>query len=214
MKGMAFLIAGMCVFLVSCTVLVDDNGDYEHGGGSIVNPPPVQPQKIRIQTKGYFPFENNTNWWNYTEASGNELEIKVTDTISDDNVLYYRVAFQEHRVDTTDDWFKTSYGNIMFGQSLTGMYEQFLPKEIDSINGTFPSGANLVRYSYYDSLVTGGVMYHGVLSLKYDSPVVHGFEELLLAKGIGIVKLVDHDGRWPVTYLLDSCSVNDSVMKF
>ncbi|HEX2960115.1 MAG TPA: hypothetical protein VHO70_24995 [Chitinispirillaceae bacterium] len=212
MKGIGILIAGMCLLLTSCAVLVDEPDDEEYGGGGVVNPP-AQPQRIRIQTRNYFPFENNLNWWNYTESSGNELEIKVIDTISDDNILYYRVAFQEHRVDTTDDWFKSSYGSIMFGQSLTGMYEQFLPKEIDSINGTFSCGANLVRYSYYDSLVTGGVMYHGVISLKYDYPVIHGFEELLLAKGIGIVKMVDHDGRWPVTYLLDSCSVNDSVIK-
>jgi hypothetical protein len=57
-------------------------------------------------------------------------------------------------------------------------------------------------------------MYRGVISLKYDYPVIHGFEELLLAKGVGIVKMVDRDGRWPVTYLLDSCSISDSVMRF
>jgi hypothetical protein len=199
------------MLFVSCAVLVNEPEDGEEGGG-VVNPPIYQ--RVRIQTRIYFPFENNRNWWNYTESSGNKLEMKVTDTISDDNTLYYRVAFQEHRVDTTDDWFKSSLGNIMFGQSLTGMYDQFLPREIDSINGSFSSGVNIVQYNYYDSLVSGGIMYHKVLRLKYVYPVIHGFEELLLAERIGIIKMVDYNGRWPVNYLLDSCSVNDTIMTF
>jgi hypothetical protein len=212
MKKKLLLIPGICLLFVSCAVLVDDMEDDDQGGGGIVNPPVHQ--KVRIPTRNYFPFENNRNWWNYTESSGNNLEIKVTDTISDDNTLYYRVAFQEHRVDTTDDWFKSSSGNIMFGQSLTGMYDQFLPRELDSINGSFTCGSNTVRYTYYDSLVTGGIMYHKVLSLKYAYPVIHGFEELLLAQHIGIIKMVDYNGRWPVNYLLDSCLVNDTLTTF
>jgi hypothetical protein len=119
--------------------MVNGPEDDEQGGG-IVNPPVIN-QRVRIQTKKMFPFENNRNWWNYTESSGNNLEMRVTDTISDDDIMYYRVAFRELRVDTTDDWFKSSpSGNIMFGQSLTGMYDQFLPREIDSLNGSFPAG--------------------------------------------------------------------------
>jgi len=102
----------------------------------------------------------------------------------------------------------------MFGQSLAGGYSQFLPREIDSVKGSFTCGSNKVKYTYYDSLVTGGVMYHKVLQLEYDYPVIHGFEELLLVQYIGIIKMVDYDGRWPVNYLLDSCSVNDAVMTF
>ncbi|MBN1603060.1 MAG: hypothetical protein JW915_15730 [Chitinispirillaceae bacterium] len=213
MLNRSVLLSGVCMLFVSCAVMVNGPEDDEQGGGFVK--PPVLHQRVRIQTKNMFPFENNRNWWNYTESSGNKLQMRVTDTISDDNVLYYRVAFQELRVDTTDDWFKSSSsGSVMFGQSLTGLYDQFLPREIDSINGSFSCGINNVRYNYYDSLVSGGVMYHKVLRLKYDYPVIHGFEEILLAERIGIIKMVDYNGRWPVNYLLDSCSVDDVVMTF
>ena len=143
----------------------------------------------------------------YSEAGGNTLRIAVTDTISDDNILYYRVSFQEHRVDTTDDWFQKSSDGILFGQSLTGSYHLFLPDKITARQDTFSSRFSNVTYRFYEEYTLNGHEFTDVLSLKYTTPVIHGFDEIILADKIGIIALTDEDSRWSVDYTLDSCSV-------
>jgi hypothetical protein len=172
---------------------------------------PTVYQRFTLKTRAFFPFENNSNWWNYTETAGNQMEIKVTDTISDDNVMYYRVSFSEHRVDTTDDWFRQVRGEIQFGTSLTGNYTTFMPSQLDSMTGSFVCGTQRVRYSYRDSMVIDGIAFKKILILRYPTPVIHGFEEITLAESIGIVQLKDYDGRWAVSYTIDSCSVDNIV---
>jgi hypothetical protein len=171
-------------------------------------------KRLHLSMKNYFPFEDNSNWWKFSESSGNNLYILVTDTISDDNVTYYRISFREQKVDTTDDWFKRSAGDIMFGLSLTGMYKKFLPAYIDSVNGSFNNGTNIVNYSYYDSLIVDTKMFHKVLVLSYSVPVIHGFDEITIADSFGIIQLRDFNGRWPITYTLDSCSTGETVRRF
>lgn len=167
-----------------------------------------------INTESYFPFENNTNWWKFSESSGNPCIIRIVDTISDDNVTYYRVSFMESRVDTTDDWFKHSPGDILFGASLTGTYDRFLPSRIESQGGKYTCGSDMINYQYFDSVVVNGLTFKKVISLHYATPVIHGFDKILFAENIGIIMMQDLDGRWPVSYTLDSCSVSGIVSGF
>ena len=147
----------------------------------------------------------------YSEPGGNALRIAVTDTISDDNILYYRVSFQEHRVDTTDDWFKKSTTGILFGPALTGVYHRFLPAKITAARDTFTSNNSTVSYTFHESIKCNGNHYSNALLLHYSSPIIHGFDEIILADSIGIVHLTDYDGRWTVEYSLDSCCINGTV---
>jgi hypothetical protein len=169
---------------------------------------------VTRKTAGCFPFEDNTNRWYYTESGGNRVNILVTDTISDDGTTYFRVSFREERVDTTDDWFKRSANGIYFASALIGNYSLFLPAKIDSARGGYLSGPSRASYTYHDSLSVGGTLFHGVLSLEYNVPLLHGFTTIVFADSIGIVQLIDESGRWPITYRIDSCSVSGTVRRF
>jgi hypothetical protein len=52
------------------------------------------------------------------------------------------------------------------------------------------------------------------LVLEYDSPLLHGLDEITMADSIGIVEMKDRNSRWPVTYFLDSCFVDGTNRKF
>lgn len=203
-KLVTVLAACVGIYFTQCTFVLnnDENGF------------PDVDTYANIKTSLFFPFENNSNWWKFTESTGNPLKIYVTDTISDDDVTYYRVSFMENRVDTTDDWFKQSSDGIMFGTSLSGEFSQFLPSAINSDGGTFTCGNNQVKYTFKDSLRINGIVYRKVLDLKYTVPIVHGFDEIMIAESIGIIMMKDIDGRWPVNYSLDSCSISGIVKRF
>lgn len=205
MKTKTIISVCTCIILSSCSVMINDPEEYSVG---------IHQQQLHLSTKNYFSFENNSNWWKFSESAGNNLSIVVTDTISDDNVTYYRISFREQRVDTTDDWFKRTAGDILFGLSLTGTYKKFLPAYIDSVNGSFNNGSNIVKYSYYDSLVVDNKMFRKVLVLSYSVPIIHGFDQITLADSFGIIQLKDFDGRWPINYTLDSCSISENVRRF
>lgn len=184
----------------SCAVMVNEpegyNSDQSHS---------EKPLYYTISTSRYFPFENNRNWWMFSEEGGNQLTVRVTDTISDDNIDYYRVSFQEHRVDTTDDWFKRVGGNILFGASLTGSYKQFVPEKVKFINHTSESADSSIQFIFHDSLIVKEKVFYEVLQMRFKIPFIHGFEEIWLANSVGIVMLKDYNGRWPLIYSLDSC---------
>jgi hypothetical protein len=204
------LITGTFVLLVNmnCAMMINDP---ENGNDtSTVH----TTRSYSINTESYFPFENNTNWWKFSEASGNPCVIKIVDTISDDNITYYRVSFMENRVDTTDDWFKRCSGDILFGASLTGSYDRFLPSRIESRGGRYTCGSNVIDYEYYDSAVINGLTFKKVISLQYTTPVIHGFDKIMFAEKIGVIMMQDQDGRWPVSYVLDSCSIAGTVSRF
>jgi len=208
MKTVLYTLTLIYVWLMClCTVMMDEPETAKP------NDPPSNPRVAR-KIGGLFPFEDNSNAWYYTESGGNTVRILVTDTISDDGVIYYRVSFRENRVDTTDDWFQRSTMGIYFGQSLAGKYNLFLPAKIDSVSGSFVSGGPMADYTYYDSLLVNGTLFHNVLRLRYDAPLIHGFDVLTLADSVGIVELIDHHGRWPISYEIDSCSISGIIRKF
>jgi hypothetical protein len=214
-KMLKIVLSAVAISMVgSCSVWVNSPNDPDLIFDT--TDPPIQPQqpshpKTPITTAMYFPFQDNTNWWRYTESGSNRVSIDVTDTISDDNVMYYRVSFKENRVDTTDDWFKTSKSGIMFGPSLAGSYSLFLPAKLDSMSGTFYSGQSRIQYAYKDTMRVSGRLFKGIITLTYSSPVLHGFSEIVFADSVGVVQLKDGHGRWPVIYSIDSCSVYGDV---
>ena len=209
-KGVYTVVLMSCLMVSSCGVFVNGPIDSEHTAG----PGATRPQFSSFRTATLFPFDDNSNWWRYTESEGNRLAIDVTDTISDDHVLYYRISFQENRVDTTDDWFQRSSSGIRFGGSLVGAYELFLPAKLDSAVGNFVSGRSIVEYHFYDSMQIGKIDYQNVLVLRYRIPIIHGFDEIIMADSVGIVQLTDEDGRWPLQYTIDSCSVGGEVFRY
>jgi hypothetical protein len=204
------LIIGTFVVLVTMNCAMMINDPDIGGDSSTVH----TTRSYSINTESYFPFENNTNWWKFSESSGNPCAIKIIDTISDDNITFYRVSFMENRVDTTDDWFKRSSGDILFGASLTGAYDRFLPSRIESRGGRYTCGTNEINYEYFDSAVINGLTFKKVISLQYTTPVIHGFDKIMFADKIGVIMMQDLDGRWPVSYLLDSCSIAGIVSRF
>lgn len=220
MKRLHLLCAALCLTgLISCAVRVNDpyherNRDTDDPEEHYKNQPQEQSERITFSTASLFPFRHNGNWWKYSESGGNVLRIAVTDTISDDNILYYRVSFQEHRVDTTDDWFQKSSNGILFGHALTGSYHLFLPSKITARQDTFTSRYSGVTYRFYDDYTLNGHTFENVISLKYNSPIIHGFDEIILADEIGIIALTDDDSRWNVDYTLDSCSVDGDMLRW
>lgn len=204
------MLAPVISIFCLCTVMMDPVSSPSKEKTN--EQPPIQ--KVSHALGGFFPFEDNSNAWWYTESGGNTVHILVTDTISDDGVVYFRVSFRENRVDTTDDWFKRSLGGIYFGQSLAGDYDLFLPVKIDSVKGSFVSGAASADYVFFDSLSVNGAMLRNVLQLNYTRPLIHGFDELTLSDSLGIVELIDHSGRWPVSYEIDSCSIGGIRRKY
>ena len=226
-----FSLILMLSLVCSCDVMID--GPTKHGSSQYSNDQnsidqnstdqhstdqhSTDQNSSRVISKriaGFFPFEDNSNRWYYTESGGNTVTILVTDTISDDGITYFRVSFRENRVDTTDDWFSRSTEGVYFGKSLTGEYDLFLPAVLNSISGVFESAGLTVTYDYYDSLEINGFIFRNVLSLHYNHPIIHGFNEIILVDSIGIVKLVDNSGRWPINYAIDSCSINGTLRKF
>ena len=51
---------------------------------------------INLNSTGLFPFQNNTNWWMYTESGGNKLSILVLDTITDNSTIRGTVELAHH----------------------------------------------------------------------------------------------------------------------
>ena len=209
----AFLISAvaalaLCAF-TSCEVMVNSNYDPDDNKRTT-----EEPQRISYKTRALFPFQNNSNWWMYSEPGGNSLRIAVTDTISDDNILYYRVSFQELRVDTTDDWFQQTSHGTLFGPSLIGSYHRFLPPLINAATDTFTSNGSTVTYRWHESFTCGAGTFRNGVTLEYSSPIIHGFDEITLADSVGIVQLTDFDGRWTVEYTIDSCSIDETVYHF
>jgi len=124
------------------------------------------------------------------------------------------VAFAEQQIDTTEDWFRSTGGGLEFSASLQGTYRLFLPSPITSGSGSFTSGSSTVDYEYYSTAVLGGAAYRRVVRCDYSSSLLHGFDTSYFADSTGIVSLIDEGGRFPVEYLLDSCSIDGELIRF
>ena len=218
MKHIALILpVALTALFASCDLMVssyDDGQDDDPTTTTTTTVTTTKPEPISFKTASLFPFRNNTNWWMYSESGGNTLHIAVTDTISDDNVLYYRVSFQELRVDTTDDWFQQTSSGTLFGPSLTGIYQRFLPATISAKSDTFYSNGSTVTFTLNDTYKSNGTEFDDVVALSYSSPIIHGFDKIVLADSVGIVELIDYDARWTVTYTLDSCSIDGTVRRW
>jgi len=163
----------------------------------------------------FFCFENEKNWWEYSDENGNRFSIKVIDTISDNNSLYYKVAFEEHKLKVSqDDWFVREKGQIRFNENLRGTFSLFLPAEFHYQSGEFISSGNTIDYSIYQSITIHDTTVKKVALLEYEQAILHGFDKIYFANNIGIVKMIDDDGRWPIRYSLDSCRIEGEIYRF
>ena len=191
--------------LVSAGLLVSCN---------VPTSPPNDETPFSFNTIRLFPFQNINNWWHYTEKNGNVLSISVIDTISDNNITYYKVSFKENNRDTTDDWFRSSADGIQYNTHLIGTYETFLPAQFQGKTGTFKSATDAVSYMYHDSSLINGKLFTQVIACKYPATMLHGFDEIDFADSIGIVGMIDTTGRFPTVYALDSASIDGVLRRF
>jgi hypothetical protein len=175
---------------------------------------PKDETPFSFNTIRLFPFQDINNWWHYTEKNGNVLSITVIDTISDNNITYYKVSFKENNRDTTDDWFRSSSDGIQYNTHLIGTYDTFLPAGLQGKTGTFKSAADVVSYTYQDSSQINGKLFTKVVACKYPATMLHGFDEIDFADSIGIVSMVDTTGRFPTVYALDSAYIDGVLRKF
>ncbi len=151
-----------------------------------------------------FPFTTAGKTWGYTDEDGNDFMISVIDTISDEDDLYYKVEFKEVKLNMIqDDWFIRDAEGIKYSDRLMGDFDLFLPKRFIRGGGSFQCNSQNINYEIISSLTLGTTTYTDVLKLSYTKAVLHGFDEIFFADNIGIIQMIDYDGRWPVYYTLD-----------
>jgi hypothetical protein len=170
-----------------------------------------QPQTINLDL---FPFEDQTNWWKYSDGQNHLVTITVVDTISADTELFYKVRFEESGKDTTLDWFVKTPNGIEFGSSIRAAFSLFLPKTLTKPSGTFTSSTGEVAYDYDSIETVTGKAFHDAVTLNYTTPVLHGFNRILFADSIGLISLIDSTGRFPTVYTIDSCSIGGTIRHF
>lgn len=172
--------------------------DYDDGdgnGNTIIN--------SKVTYTNIFPFAQSGKTWEYKDEDGNDFKISVIDTISDDGDLYYKVEFREIKLDMVqDDWFISEQGSVKYNDKLNGEYSLFLPASYMRNGGTFNCGSSTIDYEIVSSFAIGTKTYTDVLKLTYSTAVLHGFDEIYFADNIGIIQMIDYDGRWPVYYSL------------
>jgi hypothetical protein len=174
-----------------------DVSDTSGGGG------------LNLNTADLFPFQNNANWWKYSEPGGHTISISVLDTITDNQTTYFKVSFAEKGRDTTDNWFRRSSSGTEYSPYLVGPYFVFLPPTFSSRQGSYALAANdNVSYAYVDSLLVNGKYRKEVMEVHFSAAKIHGFDEIDFANNLGIIRMVDNSGRFPVVYTLDSAQVN------
>ena len=173
-----------------------------------------QGPSLTLSSATLFPFQNKTNWWMYTETGGNKLSISMLDTITDNQTTYYKVSFAEENIDTTDNWFRRSSLGVEYSPSLVGTYFVFLPPTFTSRQGTFSlSSTDVVSYSYANSLLVNGKYRDTVMEVDFPNRNIHNFDEIDFANNLGIVRMIDSSGRFPVVYSLDSARINGVIYK-
>jgi hypothetical protein len=211
----AYSLAAFIIGIFGCagdTVDVDEKD--RKGEGVVIDRHNGSTQSgTKLPPMNFFPYTTDGSWWKYSAGDGNQLTITVNGTISDDDHHYFKLRFQEENRDTTDDWFKgTPYG-VEFSTSLQGEYSLFLPT-ITHSTGTFSSGSINVTFTHNDSTILRNQVIKNTIKCEYSIPLLHGFDQIYFADGIGITSLVDTTGRYPTEYLLDSCKVNNQVTYF
>lgn len=190
-------VLSIAVLFLNCNV-----SDTSSGGG------------LNLNSTGLFPFQNNTNWWKYTESGGHTISISVLDTITDNHTTYFKVSFAENGRDTTDNWFRRSSLGTEYSPVLVGSYFVFLPPTFSSRQGSYALATNdNVSYAYADSLLVNGKYRKQVMEVHFSTAKIHGFDEIDFANNLGIIRMTDNSGRFPVVYTLDSARVNGVIYR-
>lgn len=193
-RVITFLMISALVWFMGC--YPTQNSEYDKDQDiTIVN--------SKVRYNNIFPFGQSGKVWNYMDEDGNNFKISVIDTISDEADLYYKVEFREVKLDMVqDDWFINEQNVIKYNDRLNGTFDTFLPSSFLRSGGTFSCGSSNITYEILSSLTLGDKTYTDVLKLTYGTAVLHGFDEILFADNIGIIQMIDYDGRWPVYYTL------------
>jgi hypothetical protein len=168
-----------------------------------------------VTFENLFPFEGPANKWEYADDDGNRFTIHVMDTISDEEELYYKVAFTEEKLDfVQDDWFLRKGGRIKFNTHLRGEFQTFLPSSFKKNGGWFYCHGSSIRYKVMDSMTIGEKTFENVLELEYNRSILHGFDRIVFADNIGIIRMVDEDGRWEIDYVLKESHIDGEKTEY
>ena len=163
------------------------------------NSPITVNNKIRYQN--IFPLAESGKSWEYFDEDGNKFEINVIDTIYDESNLYHKVEFKEMKLAMVqNDWFIKEVDGIKYNNELKGIFNMFLPSTLYRNGGFFNCDTINIQYDILPSLIVGDTVFTDVLKLSYATAVLHGFDEIYFADNVGIIRMVDFDGRWPVDY--------------
>lgn len=167
-----------------------------------------------LSSENLFPFQNSTNWWRYSTTDGHILSISVLGDITDGQTTYFKVSFAEKDKDTTDNWFRRSSSGTEYSDSLAGNFSIFMPPTFPSKVGTFAlSSKGMVSYAYSDSLLVKAKYRKKVMKLVFPNGDIRGFDEIDFADALGIVRMIDNSGHFPVVYALDSARVNGIIYR-
>lgn len=192
-----FILISIISIMTGCypTQNSDFINDGDGNNNTIIN--------SKVTYNNIFPFAQSGKIWDYRDEDGNDFRISVIDTISDDDDLYYKVEFREIKLDMVqDDWFIYEQGEIKYNDRLIGDFSLFLPSTFFRAGGSFNCGTSNIDYEILTSFTIGTTTYKDVLKLTYTNAVLHGFDEILFADNVGIIQMIDYDGRWPVYYSL------------
>ena len=208
MKREFFLRLAFAVAI--CSIFLNCNGQETSSSCCAADP---DPSTFGLNSIGLFPLQNSNNWWWYS-SNGHPLSIHVLDTTSDNHTTYFKVSFAEAAKDTTINWIRRTSLGTEYSTSLPGPYFVFLPPTFNYKQGSFSlSSSELVSYSYLDSLLVNGKYRKQVMELTFPNRNIHGFDEIDFAVGLGIIRMIDNSGRFPVVYALDSARINGVINK-
>lgn len=198
MKQSNWICAGLLGFL-----LLSSCDDMHTGTGRMV------------KTANLFPVEQSNNWWNYSDADGHQFSVSITNAISDGGETYYRARFHESRPGLVDScWFKKEDGEIYYSKSLSDFFGLFLPSEFHISGGEYTMDGNEITYETHDNYTLGGYSYNHVVELTYETAMFTGFDRISFADKVGPILFEDTRGRFPVSYSLDSASLNGTTFHF
>lgn len=171
--------------------------------------PTSSEQSNPVHFKNLFPLSTKGDCWFFSDSSSNTFSIEVSEAVTDNNERYHNVRFTESKMNSSQThWLYSKNDTIYYAPKLQGSYAAFLPLKFNRMSSTFKSGSNKITYTRIKGYVVGKSTYAEAVSLKYETAILNGFTELVFVDGIGPIRCIDHRGRWPIIYNLDSAKIS------
>ncbi len=163
----------------------------------------------KVKYEEIFPIHSVTNRWHFSDHSGNELTLRVSDSVKDGGDYYYKITIDETlATEQASYWILQGADEFLLGNSLRGAFHALLPKRLKSSGGNFTNAGHDVTYEIYQNYCITHSNMKDVVELNYSGTVLGGFTRIAFANSVGPIRFVDDSGRWPVEYDLDSAYID------